>query len=146
MTLRTLGIRQQRTVLLKRWETNEVSTMIAQLTVWWKCLGGSTGRRSPSRAQKSPWVEEKELESLGSQGSQSSHGRVPENQELHRKKAPEIYIWSLQVLNWVHTWEEKHGGQGKHEGKAQGKSHAKRIEGTVFRPKSSLEIGLISNS
>lgn len=46
----TLGIKQQMTMMLNRWEVNEVSPMpmwLFQLTTWKEFLGHGTGRGNP---------------------------------------------------------------------------------------------------
>lgn len=132
----TWNIRQQRTVLLERWETNEMSTMLPSSLSWGSVW--STGRRSPSRAQKSPWVEEKELDVF-----EVKEARVREAEYQRSKSYLKSKLWRSAYepfKSWaehksVPTWEESPGKES-----CQGK----RRKSVQTKVKSGN--GLISNS
>ena len=73
---KTLNIRPWRTMIPERWETNEVSPMIAQLTALSKFPDGGMERWNLGRIWQIPWGEELEQRVQGYQDRSSLQCRI----------------------------------------------------------------------
>lgn len=110
----TLHHRQRMIVIPERVETWGQSCDCPQLTDWTECPGHSTGKRNPSGAQQSPWVEKMEL---GSPMNRTVEGRASQRKKIQSS----VPLWDC---SWVLISTCKWGNY------TRPRKHPKGLEGT----------------